>query len=676
MVNTSWVGPLHPGRVVRRAPLRTRENRCTWWLVELVPPPAPPTRVVPPFTQVRGPSPAVQFTATVARTSVGARLSAPTGSPVRGSQNKWGSMYVKKTLMTIGVAAAALALVPLASAGAAPGGANWTNAGGDYRNTRSQPLRVEADGRQRRRSRDEVGLHDRRRRVGDAGRRRQTVYVPDWAGNLYAVDRTTGRRCGGEDPGASGVPGRQGAGDAGDRGNKVIVGTQGAPSRRWARRQAARVRQEHRARCCGAQARQQSRRHHHAVGHRPRRPGLRGRRVAGGGARCLRPGLRVLQLPGQHAGPRREHRRDRVEDLHGARPGTPAGRSGAARRPSTPARPALHRDRQQLLGAAAGARLRGGRGQRPGGAAACMPADDHFDSILALDLEDRRHPVGDRGPAVRRLDGRLHPVLRRRRPTAPSRPVPTTTSGRRRPVHRQGRRTASRATWSAPGRRAASTGRSTPTPARSCGSPGRARRHGRRPPVGLRRRRQARLHRRTPTATSSRGPLPGERATTQRRVERHSTPPPARCCGRRAAGRRRRLRPRHDGQRRRVRLRPRPARAHVRLERGHRRRAVAVRERRLLPVRRGHLQRHGLLGLGLQQLRLRHPEQQAVRVRTPERPRRAVVTERISALGDHRSVHGTGQGDRGHGPWSAVDQARSSVSCCRSSVRSTRVTVR
>ena len=41
--------------------------------------------------------------------------------------------------MTIGVAAAALTLLPLSGVDAAPGGANWTNAGGDYRNTRSQP---------------------------------------------------------------------------------------------------------------------------------------------------------------------------------------------------------------------------------------------------------------------------------------------------------------------------------------------------------------------------------------------------------------------------------------------------------------------------------------------------------------------------------------------------------
>ena len=53
----------------------------------------------------------------------------------------------------------------------------------------------------------------------------------------------------------------------------------------------------------------------------------------------------------------------------------------------------------------------------PGAArAACLPADDFFDSIMALDHDDRRNPLGDAGDRLRRLDGRLHPVLRRRRP--------------------------------------------------------------------------------------------------------------------------------------------------------------------------------------------------------------------------------------------------------------------
>ena len=55
-------------------------------------------------------------------------------------------------------------------------------------------------------------------------------------------------------------------------------------------------------------------------------------------------------------------------------------------------------------------------GSDPVAKAACLPADDHFDSIMALDLQDGRDPLGDACDSVRRVDGGLHPVLRRRRP--------------------------------------------------------------------------------------------------------------------------------------------------------------------------------------------------------------------------------------------------------------------
>ena len=81
------------------------------------------------------------------------------------------------------------------------------------------------------------------------------------------------------------------------------------------------------------------------------------------------------------------------------------------------------------------------------------------------------------------------------------------------------------ATSSAPARRAASTGRSTPTPARSVGSP-RPAPAG--PPAvcsGARPSTASASTRRTPTATPCRGRCPT--GHDHRRVERHSTPPPA-----------------------------------------------------------------------------------------------------------------------------------------------------
>ena len=57
-----------------------------------------------------------------------------------------------------------------------------------------------------------------------------------------------------------------------------------------------------------------------------------------------------------------------------------------------------------------------------------------------------------------------------------------------------------------------------------------------------------------------------------------------------------------------------PRRVHVRPERRDGCGALELRQRRLVPLRRRDLRRHPLLGLGVQQLRLRDGEQQAVRV--------------------------------------------------------------
>ena len=65
-----------------------------------------------------------------------------------------------------------------------------------------------------------------------------------------------------------------------------------------------------------------------------------------------------------------------------------------------------------------------------------------------------------------------------------------------------------------------------------------------------------------------------------------------------ATARRRHVRSRHDRQRRRLRLCARCAGAHVRNERSDRSRPVAVRERRLVPVRSGDLRRSRVLGSG------------------------------------------------------------------------------
>jgi polyvinyl alcohol dehydrogenase (cytochrome) len=99
---------------------------------------------------------------------------------------------VKKTLMTIGVVTAVLVLAPLAGAGAAPSGANWTNAGGDYRNTRSQPSESKL-------TVGNVGGLVKKWEFTTGGDVSATpavydghVYVPDWAGYLYSLNAKTG----------------------------------------------------------------------------------------------------------------------------------------------------------------------------------------------------------------------------------------------------------------------------------------------------------------------------------------------------------------------------------------------------------------------------------------------------------------------------------------------------
>ncbi len=136
---------------------------------------------------------------------------------------------VKKRLMTMGVAAAVLVLVPLAGASAAPGGVNWTNAGGDHGNTRSQPseskLTVSNVSRLAKKWAFTTG--------GDVSATPAvydgTVYVPDWAGNLYAINAKTGvEEWRASIPAASGVPFDKARATPAVTDSLVIVGTQGS----------------------------------------------------------------------------------------------------------------------------------------------------------------------------------------------------------------------------------------------------------------------------------------------------------------------------------------------------------------------------------------------------------------------------------------------------------------
>lgn len=120
------------------------------------------------------------------------------------------------------------ALLVCGPATAVDNGNNWTSAGGDPGNTRYQ------------KSEHKLGVDN----VGNLAVRwvlntgsdvsatpavyKDSVYVPDWAGNLYAVDRDTGAvRWIVSIPAVTGIPGDKARATPAVTEDKVIVGTQG-----------------------------------------------------------------------------------------------------------------------------------------------------------------------------------------------------------------------------------------------------------------------------------------------------------------------------------------------------------------------------------------------------------------------------------------------------------------
>src|SRR5690349_8626678 len=122
--------------------------------------------------------------------------------------------------------AALLSSMPISEARA--GGGQWTSAGQDLANTRNQtsgskitPTTVGA-----------LGLKWKFETEGDVSATvavdGTTVYFPDWKGNLYAVDRRTGKQVWKASiPAASGIPGDKSRATPVLSGNKVILGNQG-----------------------------------------------------------------------------------------------------------------------------------------------------------------------------------------------------------------------------------------------------------------------------------------------------------------------------------------------------------------------------------------------------------------------------------------------------------------
>ena len=109
-----------------------------------------------------------------------------------------------------------------------PGGSQWTSAGGNVHNTRYQSTEhtISVD------NVAQLGVKWAFTTGGDVSATPAVdgskVYVPDWAGNLYAVDRETGQQVWSTKiAAASGVPGDKARATPVVASGKVIVGTQG-----------------------------------------------------------------------------------------------------------------------------------------------------------------------------------------------------------------------------------------------------------------------------------------------------------------------------------------------------------------------------------------------------------------------------------------------------------------
>ena len=128
-----------------------------------------------------------------------------------------------------GVVVASVVLLSATAAIAASGGTQWISAGGDLQNTRSQPSESKL-------TVDNVASLTAKWAFttdGDVSATPavdgNTVYVPDWAGNLYAIDKRTGQQIWKvRISSATGVPFDKARTTPTVTDDKVIIGTQGS----------------------------------------------------------------------------------------------------------------------------------------------------------------------------------------------------------------------------------------------------------------------------------------------------------------------------------------------------------------------------------------------------------------------------------------------------------------
>ena len=136
---------------------------------------------------------------------------------------------MRKRMIVEGIAVASAVLFAATAAMAAPGGPQWLSAGGDIKNTRSQPseskLTVGNVGNLAMKWQFTTGGDVSATPAVDGN----AVYAPDWAGNLYALNKVTGQLLWKSSiPAATGVPFDKARATPTVAGNLVIVGTQGS----------------------------------------------------------------------------------------------------------------------------------------------------------------------------------------------------------------------------------------------------------------------------------------------------------------------------------------------------------------------------------------------------------------------------------------------------------------
>jgi polyvinyl alcohol dehydrogenase (cytochrome) len=131
-------------------------------------------------------------------------------------------------IIKVAGAACALGMAVALPAGAGSGGGQWTSAGGDRANTRFQASEHEISTANAGRLNVDWVVETGGDVSATPAVDEERVYVPDWQGNLYAVDRDTGAIVWARTiPGYTGIPGDKARATPAIAGDMLVIGNQG-----------------------------------------------------------------------------------------------------------------------------------------------------------------------------------------------------------------------------------------------------------------------------------------------------------------------------------------------------------------------------------------------------------------------------------------------------------------